>query len=94
MLTFAALPQEEVSHKNQPLCRAMEGLFTAVRTLQIAPVETAKAVQVTVEGTASMVGQAFQSCTETVKAATEESIQQLAESTRNAKVHLHRPTWS
>ena len=72
----------------------MEGLFTAVRTLQIAPVETAKAVQVTVEGTASMVGQAFQSCTDTVKAATEESIQQLAESTRNAKVHLHPPTWS
>ena len=66
----------------------MEGLLTAVKTLQIAPVETAKAVQVTVEGTASMVGQAIQSCTETVKAATEESMQQLAESTRNAKVDL------
>ncbi|KAK9916727.1 hypothetical protein WJX75_006289 [Coccomyxa subellipsoidea] len=35
--------------------RAMEGLLTAVKALQIAPVETAKAVQVTVEGTASMV---------------------------------------
>jgi hypothetical protein len=64
----------------------MEGLLTAVKALQIAPVETAKAVQVTVEGTASMVGQAFQSCTETVTAATQESMQQLAESTRNAKV--------
>ncbi|BDA40743.1 probable miniconductance mechanosensitive channel MscM at C-terminar half [Coccomyxa sp. Obi] len=66
--------------------RAMEGLLTAVRTVQIAPVETARAVQVTVEGTASMVGQVFQSCTETVKAATEESMQQLAETTKNAKV--------
>lgn len=66
----------------------MDGLLTAVRTVQIAPVETAKAVQVTVEGTASMVGQAFQSCTETVKAATEESMQQLAETTKNAKVAL------
>lgn len=61
-------------------------LLTAVQTLQIAPVETAKAVQVTVGGTAAMVGQAFQSASETMKSATEESMQHLAESTKKAKV--------
>lgn len=56
--------------------------------MQIAPVETVKAVQVTVGGTASMVGQALHSCSETVQAATEESVHQLKKSSSQAKVPL------
>ncbi|CAK0734393.1 hypothetical protein CVIRNUC_000425 [Coccomyxa viridis] len=61
-------------------------LGPALALLRFAPVETAKAVHITVAGTASMVGEALHQTTSTLSAATEESVQQIARRTHTEKV--------
>ena len=61
-------------------------LGPALAVLRFAPVETAKAVHITVAGTASMVGEALHQTTSTISAATEESVQQIARRTHTEKV--------
>ena len=61
-------------------------LGPALALLRFAPVETAKAVHITVAGTASMVGEALHQTTSTISAATEESVQQIARRTHTEKV--------
>ena len=61
-------------------------LGPALALLRFAPVETAKAVHITVAGTASMVGEALHQTTSTLSAATEESVQQIARRTHTERV--------
>ena len=57
-------------------------LGPALAALQFAPLETAKAVHITVAGTASMVGRAVSRTTKTISHATEESVQEIARRTQ------------
>ena len=66
--------------------RLLNILGPALALLRFAPVETAKAVHITVAGTASMVGEALHQTTSTLSAATEESVQQIARRTHTEKV--------
>ncbi|CAL5225595.1 g8443 [Coccomyxa viridis] len=61
-------------------------LGPALAALQFAPVETAKAVHITVTGTASMVGRALSRTTQTISHATEEGVQEIARRTQTEKV--------
>ena len=60
-------------------------LGSALAALQFAPVETAKAVHITVTGTASMVGRALSQTTQTISHATEEGVQEIARRTQTEK---------
>ncbi len=60
-------------------------LGPALAALQFAPVETAKAVHITVTGTASMVGRALSRTTQTISHATEEGVQEIARRTQTEK---------
>ena len=66
--------------------RLLSILGSALAVLRFAPMETAKAVQITVAGTVSMVGEALHQTTSTLSAATEESVQQIARRTHTEKV--------
>ena len=66
--------------------RLLSILGPVLAVLRFAPVETAKAVHITVAGTASMVGEALHQTTSTISAATEESVQQIARRTHTEKV--------
>ncbi len=60
-------------------------LGPALAALQFAPVETVKAVHITVTGTASMVGRALSQTTQTISHATEEGVQEIARRTQTEK---------
>lgn len=66
-------------------CRILRLLTAALAMLRCAPVETAKAVHITVMGTASMVGKALSHTTKTISTATEESVQHIAQRTHTEK---------
>ena len=57
-------------------------LGPALAAVQFAPLETAKAVHITVAGTASMVGRAVSRTRKTISHATEESVQEIARRTQ------------
>lgn len=67
-------------------CRLPTGVGSAVRALHMAPVETARAVQVTVGGTAAMLGEAAGKMAAAARLAAADSAQRLAASSRKAKV--------
>jgi hypothetical protein len=67
-------------------CRILRLLGPALAMLRFAPVETAKAVHITVAGTASMMGKAMGSATKTISSATGESMHTIAKKTRTDKV--------
>ena len=69
----------------QCTCRVVAGLGTAVRALQLAPVETAKAVAVTLDGTSAMLGQACGQLGAAAKQGLEGSAQRLGVTSRQAK---------
>ena len=69
-------------------CRVVAGLGTAMRALQLAPVETARAVAVTLDGTAAMLGQACGQLSAAAKSGLEDSAQRLGVTSRQAKASL------
>ena len=74
-------------------CRILRLLGPALAILRFAPVETAKAVHITVAGTASMVGKAMGSATKTIGSATGESMHTIAKKTRTDKVSAPCGFW-
>ena len=77
-------------HNIEPTwCRILRLLGPALAMLRFAPVETAKAVHITVAGTASMVGKAMGSATKTISSATGESMHTIAKKTRTDKVSAY-----
>ena len=74
-------------------CRILRLLGPALAMLRFAPVETAKAVHITVAGTVSMLGKAVGSATKTISSATGESMHTIAKKTRTDKVSAPCTPW-
>lgn len=68
--------------------RVVAGLGSAVRALQLAPVETVKAVAVTLDGTAAMLGQAAGQLGAAAKSGLEGGAQRLGVTSRQAKASI------